>query len=156
MAEVLWVEPGFALGMVGPTMVQAWEAETQPNGERMTRILEALQRLKPNYPRLFMLAYVGERSPFPDAEGRKVASLFPGYFEFYVGVHSGSSFRMSMVRSAMAALVMMSPVRSRFEVFEKLDEAARRLAKQAHPEINALSLIDEVNELRRVALAGRV
>ena len=156
MAEVLWVEPGFAFGMVGPTMVQAWEAETQPNGERMTRILEALQRLKPNYPRLFMLAYVGERSPFPDAEARKVASLFPGYFEFYVGVHSGSSFRMSMVRSAMAALVMMSPVRSRFEVFEKLDAAALRLAKQAHPEINALSLIDEVNELRRVALAGRV
>ena len=156
MAEVLWVEPGFAFGMVGPTMVQVWEAECQPNGARMTRILEALQRLKPSYLRLFMLAYVGERSPFPDAEARKVASTFPAYFEFYVGVHPGSSFRMSMVRSAMAALVMMSPVRSRFEVFEKLDEAVRRLAKQAHPEVNALSLIEEVNELRRVALAGRV
>lgn len=148
--EAIWVEPGHAFGVVGATLIQIWDS-AGPDAVRMQRILEALKKRRVTLAASYSLAVVSVQSPMPDAEARKVAAAFPEYFDFYVGVHEGTSFRMSMVRAVLVGMAMLGRVRARYEVCSTIEEGVHVLAQQAKGGVSEPELVRGIGELRALA-----
>ena len=147
--ETVWVEPGHAVGISGTTVIQVWES-TGPDATRMRRILDVLTRLRSTGRHVQMLACIAETSPMPDAAARKIAASFPEYFDYYVGVHEGTSIRGALVRAVLLGTAMVSRVRARYEIFSTVDDGVRGLV--AHGANDASELRRCVCELRERAV----
>lgn len=152
--EPIWVEPGHAVGVVGSTLIQIWET-TGPDAARMQRILELLQQRRATLSASYSIAVVSVTSPMPDADARKVAAAFPEYFDFYVGVHEGTSFRMAMVRAVLVGMAMLGRVRARYEVCSTIEEGVRELSLQSKGAVLETELTRGIDDLRTLARAAR-
>lgn len=151
--EAIWVEPGHAVGVVGATLVQIWET-AGPDAARMQRILELLRQRRATLSASYSIAVVSVASPMPDAEARKVAAAFPEYFDFYVGVHEGTSFRAAMVRAVLVGMAMLGRVRARYEVCSTVEEGVRELATQSRGAVLETELLRGIDELRAQSRAA--
>jgi hypothetical protein len=147
--DTVWLERGHGIAIAGPVLIQLWETP-QPDTSRMPRLDERFRELAARHPRVSMLTVVGEQSPMPDAGARAVASKFPELFSYYVGVHEGSSFRMSIVRSV---LVGTSKLRARYDVTDNLDEGIRLLTTNTGGEVDGPLVLATTQRLRAAVRA---
>ena len=116
---------------------------------RMRCILEVLTRLHATDRHIQMLACISKTSPMPNTNARKIAARFPEYFDYYVGVHEGTSFRGALVRAVLLGTAMLSRVRARYDIFTTVDDDVHGLA--AHGANDASELRRCVCELRERA-----
>jgi hypothetical protein len=150
--DTVWLEHGHGIAIAGPLLIQLWET-LQPDAARMSRIEQRFRELAECHPRVFMLTVVGEQSPMPDAGARAVASKFPELFTYYVGVHEGSSFRMSIVRSVLVGMSLMSKLRARYDVTDNLDEGIRLLTTNTEGEVDGSLVLATTQRLRAAVRA---
>jgi hypothetical protein len=146
-SEILWLEAGHGIAVAGPTLIQLWET-VQPDAVRMSRVGDLFRELAAKHPAVFMVTLVGELSPMPDADARAVASSFPKLFKYYVGIHEGSSFRMSIVRSVLVGMSLMSGLRARYDVTDSVEDGMRLLATNAKGEVDAEHVLAVMQRLR--------
>ncbi len=149
--EVVWIEPGHAFGVVGPTLVQVWET-VGPDIPRMTRIRERLKLMRASGGPVFMLAIIAEASPIPDNECRKFGATLPAFFDHYVGVHEGASFRQAVVRAVLVGMAMVGSVRARYDVCSNVEDGVRKICNRSVKTGSEAELRRSVEELRVLAL----
>lgn len=157
--EIVALSGEHALAVWQNVVIQIWEGPTDPVTSR--RALETtlatfkrMRRVTLERP-LLALSVISAHASMPDPKSRAIASEFPSYFDYYVGVHEGPELRAALVQTAIEAMALAARVEPRYELVEELAEACSRLASRSACTVDANELFDVVSELRtRIATAG--
>lgn len=155
--SLTWIElsPSHAVALRDSLVFQVWEGVVDDGVQlqcfhRMERLSKQL--VAKGEP-LFVLAIVSEHTNMPSAECRAVGARFPQYFRYYVGVHEGSGFRASLVRTVIAGMAMASRVKARYSVVSTLAEGARDLELHSQGAFPAAQAEADIRAMRE-AIAG--
>lgn len=152
--RILTAGPAFAVARNDHVLVQIWEATHDGSSPHRAPFLvierelrDMKQRLRGERP-LLVLSVVSEDAPMPDAESRAVASRFAQFFDYYVGVHEGTGFRASLVRSVVAGMALAARVKARYEVSGDLVKGCAALAAHSGGAVDPAELLSAVIRIR--------
>lgn len=139
----------YALGVVGPVLIQLWERATPDEGAR--RACEAAESLaRSRHPRTGSLVIVPEDAALPSPDARKLLSELPGKLGRGAGValvREGAGFRSAAVRAVMTGIMMVARDPVPHEVFSGTGPAIEWLLRQL--QVPTLDLAGGADELRR-------
>lgn len=152
LADVVALSEAHALAVWQNVVIQIWEGPTDPPTTRreMQKTLATFKRVRRAVADGGLLAFsvISERAAMPDPESRAIASSFPSYFDYYVGVHEGPEHRSALVRTAIGAMALQARVEPRYELVADVRTACRCLAARSDGGFRAIELAAVVSELR--------
>lgn len=139
----------YALGVVGPVLIQLWERGTPDEGAR--RACEEAESLaRSPHPRTGSLIIVPEDAALPSPDARKLLSELPGKLDRGAGValvREGTGFRSAAVRAVMTGIMMLARDPVPHEVFSGTGPGIEWLLRRLQSP--TLDLAGAVDELRR-------
>jgi hypothetical protein len=153
LAELVSVGSGFAIGRVENLVVGLFDDVRDPRVYRteFTRILELLVKIKPELPAgvpLIVVAIVSERTAMPEGDARAVASRFAEHFDYYVGIHEGTGFRASIVRSVLSGMSLAARRKAKYDIVSDVPRGAELVGARSHGTIRTEQVVQVVKELR--------
>lgn len=154
LAELVTVGSGYAVGRLSNLVIGIFDDVRDPRVYRseFTRILRLIEQLKPSLEPgvpLIVVAVVSERTAMPEPEARAVAARFAEHFDYYVGVHEGTGFRASLVRSVIAGMAIAARQKARYDVAPDVFRGAELIQERSNGTLRADEVVHVVDELRR-------
>jgi hypothetical protein len=147
--DVCEVAPEYALGLLGPVLLQSWQLATPEEGARKARALA--KSLRQRYPRTISLIVVPEQSRLPSEAARKEAGNIPKDLPDCQGlalVREGEGFRAAAIRAIMTGMMSFGQV-APYKIVATTNEGCIWLATR-FPEVPAAAIAHAHGELHRV------
>lgn len=154
LAELVTVGSGFAVGRLSNLVIGIFDDVRDPRvyQTEFTRILRMIEQIKPRLERgvpLIVVAVISERTAMPESEARAVATRFADHFDHYVGVHEGTGFRASLVRSVVAGMAIAARQKAKYDVASDVLTGAELIQERSNGTLRADEVVHVVDELRR-------
>jgi hypothetical protein len=130
--EVAVVAPQYALGTLGPVLLQLWELDTPIDGARKARELARTLHAR-GYEQTISLIVVPEQSQLPSEAARKEVGYIPKDLPGCLGlalVREGEGFRAAAVRAIMTGMMAFgqaAPYKIVASVAEGCDWLSKRM-----------------------------
>lgn len=155
--EIVSIADTHVVGVWRNVVIQIWEHPIESLVQRRAfqKTGEAFRTLRAKLgPSALLLAItvVSAHTNMPDAESRKIAAEFSSWFDYYVGVHEGTGFRASLVRTVVAGMALVAPKRAAHDICSDVRHGAAILAGRAGGTLTSADVVAAISELRaRVA-----
>lgn len=141
---------GWAVGRVGPVLLQIWRDGTPIEGAQAA-VAAAKELAFSDLPRIATLIVVPQGSKLPESDARAVLSGLPTELGRGVGValaFEGSGFRAAAVRAVLSGIMLLSRHRVPHDVFPSVERAAGWLQPKLVGALDARTLASATRELR--------